>query len=940
MMNRKRSLLFALLLIVTLVGGGTQLISNADTGAVPDGSAPGFYLVGSKNLNPAQFHHAGDMQFFWWRTLNPAQGAFNWDSVDNYLSQHAINGKKVGIAITTYEGRRGAGINATPPFVRDNPAVNYDGVTTNQVYNSDFERGQQGWTLSGPATVVTSPVHGGAQALKLGGTLNSTAQAYQLNVRLPESLRSGQISLWWRVESSEPAGSANDSLRIELLENGAVFKTVQVVNSSASRNEWLNTTVDLSADPGHSAELRFTANNDGSAPTSFFIDDISLTVTPILLKFWASQYLQPYQAFVAALGQKYGNDARVEFIAIGTGLYGETQASDNEDNNATAAAGLTSNLWIQTVNTITDFYISGFTDGGQLRKSLILQAAPYQFVPRERREFSTYAAQRGVGISYNGLYPDTNVALRCGYGNPDFDCAGAYDQMVEFNDQVPIGFEAYAYMLPTPRDFYWGLLNAMDKKTDYIRMSSYQGWYLGPNDTPNTEWTDLMLWANRWLGKDLLDTPSVWVAMREHRNPIEYGSTGVIETRSDWPQLGNYQFWLYQRDDIAGGRTVPETNQATTGGQPIGLGNCPGSPCYPNAYNPQLPASARQAWVIRRTDQSTGNPFMWFSVEDGYMVGSGYQAQIKVTYLDIGTDRWVLKYLDSNGVEQTATPEGSSDPWVQKGNSNTFKTATFALADSRFDNSMTGGADFVIDSRNQTGAEDGNEWIHFVEVIKVAGPPPAATPTRTATATPTFGPTRTPTPTWTPSATPTRTSTPTRTPTATVTTSPTPTQTPSATATASPTATRTPSPSPSASATATSTSTPTATHTPTATRTPTPTATATRSPYGVVQGVVYEDANGNGSFDSGEPALAGAEVRLLSQSGQLLGLHVTSENGLYSFANLQANRTYRVIETEPFGYAPALIRDISLNVPAGDPVLLNFGHRRLALLFLPSIEKP
>ena len=43
---------------------------------------------------------------------------------------------------------------------------------------------------------------------------------------------------------------------------------------------------------------------------------------------------------------------------------------------------------------------------------------------RERREFSEYAAQRGVGLSYNGLYPDTNVALACGRGPVDVDAAG------------------------------------------------------------------------------------------------------------------------------------------------------------------------------------------------------------------------------------------------------------------------------------------------------------------------------------------------------------------------------------------------------------------------------------------------------------------------------------------------------------------------------------
>ena len=56
-------------------------------------------------------------------------------------------------------------------------------------------------------------------------------------------------------------------------------------------------------------------------------------------------------------------------------------------------AGLTA-----TVNDITDMYISAFSEGGELRKPLLLQMAPFQIVPRERREFSTYAAERGVAL--------------------------------------------------------------------------------------------------------------------------------------------------------------------------------------------------------------------------------------------------------------------------------------------------------------------------------------------------------------------------------------------------------------------------------------------------------------------------------------------------------------------------------------------------------------
>ncbi|MFZ2359110.1 MAG: SdrD B-like domain-containing protein [Anaerolineae bacterium] len=938
-MTSKRSKWLYIFLVAALLLASPATQSNAGVASQegPVVDAPGFYLVGSKNLNPAQFYNAGDMQFFWWRPLNPEPGVFNWSNIDSYLATHAINGKKIGIAIVPMEGRNGGGSMPAPGFVRGDPAIMYDGVTLNEVNDGGFEGDlAAAWDFSGPVSTVSNPVLAGVKSVRLGGAVNSTALLRQYTMRIPPYLRNAEISYWWRLETSEPAGSTADTMRVELLQNGAVIATVQSVNSNAARNVWQRYVVDLTAYEDRNIELRVTVSNDSNAPSSFFLDEVALTTTPILLKLWSTEYKQAYQTFVQALGARYRNDPRVEFVAIGTGMWGETRATEPVDRPASQANGVTSQVWINTVNAITDMYIDAFSEGGQLRKNLLLQMAPFQIVPRERKEFSVYAAERGVGLSFNGLYADYNNVFMCGDPNPDYDCAGAYDQLVAFNHAVPIAFETYSYMLPTVSEFFWGLMNALDKKTDYLRLSGYSGWYLGPNDQPVPAYTNLMAWSRQWFGKDLPTTPSIWVAMREHRNPFRYGSTGSIAFTSDRPQLGNYQFWLYQRDDIPGGQTVPETNQATEGGQPVGLGNCPGSPCWSNAYNPNLPANTYQAWVIRRTDQTTGNPFIWFSADDGYVYGDGNQVQIDVTYWNRGTDRWQLKYQDSSGQELAAVPVGGADPWVQKTNSNAFLTASFVLTDTRMSNAMTGGADFVLDSRSEAGVNDGNEWVHFVELKKLAGPQPQPTPTHTPTPTPTAGPTRTPTPTWTPS--PTRTTTPTSTPdatnTPTATPSPTSTHTPTATPTHTSTATATPTATASPTATATRTPTATPTNTPTATATP----TATRVPYGIVQGRVFHDVNQNGSYNPGvDQPLSGGRVELYNLAGQLLNLQVTGANGLYSFTFLTPNLTYRVVQTAPPGYAPAQFNDVNVFVEAGIPVVMDFGHQPYHYQYLPGV---
>ena len=199
---------------------------------------------------------------------------------------------------------------------------------------------------------------------------------------------------------------------------------------------WQQRTLNLLPFEGHWSTLRFQLINDNdSTVTSVWIDDVSLTVQPIIPKFWDDAYLVPYEAFVQALGSTFRSDARLAFIGMGTGEYGETRASDNEDDTATTANGLDAQGWITTVNRITDMYTGAFSQGNVLRRKVMLQNAPFQFEPFERRDFSAYAAARNAGLSFNGLFYEWNNAVTLPYPS-----AGAvwrqkaYDPMLEYND--------------------------------------------------------------------------------------------------------------------------------------------------------------------------------------------------------------------------------------------------------------------------------------------------------------------------------------------------------------------------------------------------------------------------------------------------------------------------------------------------------------------------
>jgi len=192
---------------------------------------------------------------------------------------------------------------------------------------------------------------------------------------------------------------------------------------------------------------------------------------------------------------------------------------------------------------------------------------------------------------------------------------------------------------------------------------------------------------------------------------------------------------------------------------------------------------------------------------------------------------------------------------------------------------------------------------------------PTATATQTThTTVPTTSPTQTPTTTGSPTATPTDTPTATPTPT-TNTTVPTTSPTPTPTTTVSPTATPT--------------------LTPTVTPTPIPT------PFcGTISGTKYNDLNGNGNRDPGEPGLAGWTIQIFRKSG-IYWIYVTSattgSDGSFIASGLQYQPAEQYLVKEIL--QPGWIRTqpatedyynfIVLNPPHCYETGVNFGNRQV-----------
>lgn len=153
------------------------------------------------------------------------------------------------------------------------------------------------------------------------------------------------------------------------------------------------------------------------------------------------------------------------------------------------------------------------------------------------------------------------------------------------------------------------------------------------------------------------------------------------------------------------------------------------------------------------------------------------------------------------------------------------------------------------------------------------------------------------------------------TPTATATPTATPTRTATASPTASPSATATPTPTP------TATASPTPTATSTATATPSPTATPS---LGRIRGQVWLDDNQDQVLNSGEAGLASVTL-LLYRSQQLLSQTQSVEDGSYAFDDLPAGQLYTVIQVDRHAYRSSTPNERTVLVSPGSVIQVDFG---------------
>ena len=648
---------------------------------------------------------------FTWRQVNPERGVFDWDLVDRWLATEAgpldaPTGKQVGLGVNAYEGGSG---DAMPAWVADDYALNgymdermviiaaseqeqleshpelvleiqQPGADQTQMIR--FQHGLDGFTQSADTWIGAADPnasHAAESILVLG-------VAGQSNLLLgfhPDGL-------------SQPAQVVSAKLRLHVLElTGEAGGTPLPIEVYALRRSWLPAGATwLSPQPGEIWTIRgangMLAEPDrdaepvGSVEISApgvveisldpaliqgWLDDpaanLGLVIKQrpagvILPRYWNEGYLAALSEMVHTLADKYANDPRVTWVEISVGIYGETSPANKPTLKwSFAEAGLTSDTqlperglysWVNTTIRIIDIYRDAFPE-----KPLFLQYSNNFESVSERAAYVPYAVEKGIGLKHNGLYPDSIDGAT--YGGP---AVGTFNIMSNYSETVPVGWEFQVFPR-TEGNIYWAMLNALDKHADFVMVQK--------DTITRTELIPVFDFANQYLGRTVETTPAAWVALRETTRPAERWNT----------QHGNFNFYLQQSDTAPNGKTIPMWSVT----------------------------DAKEGLFTRRTDQATGNRYIYFDIADSYFRG-GRPVSLEVVYLDQGHDHWHIEYDAGNAGVKTLNS-------VEKEDTGQWQSIRYTLIDAAMNGGIEG-YDFRIDCE-----QDGDEIIHLVRMSVLDG---------------------------------------------------------------------------------------------------------------------------------------------------------------------------------------------------------------------------
>ncbi len=320
-------------------------------------------------------------------------------------------------------------------------------------------------------------------------------------------------------------------------------------------------------------------------------------------------------------------------------------------------------------------------------------------------ELALTQTNNNAAIKANGWIPDLDNALRTVNGVLK---GGEMGFATVYHPKLVVGFEPGAggtgHESEDPKHWYWGVMEALSHHPDFFDIQ--EPILKVMKETENQYRFPLLKFLRDHLNKTINETPDFWTVLRTSKvkevcwcgeKASDCMSPDCCYNDSDGnrvctgPQRSNFSFWLYQKDEISGGRSVALVTKDS----------------------PEIPAPAKDHaygfHTCRRTDQASGNNYLYFDLDDNYQPGLNQNQnlnwEVTVTFVNKGTDKLSLEYINKNGqLIKKSIKKGSSlgsvDNWVD------FR---WTLNDADFLKNKLNGADFRLNSES-----DGDEIVHRV----------------------------------------------------------------------------------------------------------------------------------------------------------------------------------------------------------------------------------
>lgn len=151
------------------------------------------------------------------------------------------------------------------------------------VANGGFESGQSPWreaTTPSQQLVASGTAHSGTMATKLCGVNSCNHEIWQV-VSIPASFTSLTLTYWYNIQTQETSTACNDTFRSAIRTTMGIAITIpQHLCNTSKTNGWVQESVDvtsaLQSYAGKQVEVYFQATTNASAPTTTYVDDVSL----------------------------------------------------------------------------------------------------------------------------------------------------------------------------------------------------------------------------------------------------------------------------------------------------------------------------------------------------------------------------------------------------------------------------------------------------------------------------------------------------------------------------------------------------------------------------------------------------------------------------------------------------------------------------------------